>query len=175
MNVSALCLDQPGVRLGWALGGSFALHLAVLMPLGEGASISAPPPLPPLMVQLPEPALASALALTSVAQAVEEAVSPAPTFPAPKPESLRGKALATATAALSQELFYPREAIERGLTGRVILLLRLDAAGRVLAAEVASSSGHTLLDAAAVQAAGKITALAGHARQVLLPVDFQLD
>lgn len=107
--------------------------------------------------------------------AVTPAVPPPPTFPAPKPKPLRGKALATATAALSQELFYPREAIERGLEGRVILLLHLDPAGRVQAAEVASSSGHALLDAAAVQAAGRIKAIGGNARQVLLPVDFRLD
>ncbi len=57
----------------------------------------------------------------------------------------------------------------------MILLLHLDQAGRVQAAEVASSSGHALLDAAAVQAAGRITAIAGNARQVLLPVGFELD
>lgn len=180
MSLLALRLDRPGVRLGWALGGSFVLHLFVLVPVGWWAAVSLPPPPVPLTVQLPEPELAPVTALTTVVEEPEPppskpAVAPAPTFPTPKPRPLRGKALATAMAALSQEMFYPREAIERGLEGRVVLLLHLDHAGRVQAAEVASSSGHALLDAAAVQAAGKITAIGGNARQVLLPVDFRLD
>jgi protein TonB len=180
MSLLALRLDRPGVRLGWALGASLVLHLFVLAPAGWWASAPLSPPSVPLTVKLPEPDQTPALALTTVAEeplplAAAPAVSPVPTFSTPKPKPLRGKALSTATAALSKELFYPREAIERGLEGRVILLLHLDPAGRVQAAEVASSSGHALLDAAAVQAAGKITAIAGNARQVLLPVDFRLD
>lgn len=104
------------------------------------------------------------------------AVSPAPTFrPADRPSTLRGRALASATAALSRQLFYPREAVERGLEGRVILLLRVDAAGRVQATEVAASSGHPLLDEAARQAAAQLAGLGGQGHQVLLPVDFRLD
>jgi protein TonB len=132
-----------------------------------------------LTVQLPEPEpeLAPAPALTTVAEEAfsPNAVPPAPTFLAPKPKLLRGKVLTSAMAALSQEEFYPREAIKLGLEGKVTLLLHLDPAGHVQAAEVASSSGHAILDAAAVQAAGRITAIAGNARQVLLPVDFRLD
>lgn len=181
MSLLALRLDRPGVRLGWALGASLVLHLFVLAPAGWWASAPLPPPSSvPLTVKLPEPDLTPVPAITTVAEeplsiAEAPAVPPTPTFSASKPKPLRGQALTTATAALSKELFYPREAIERGLEGRVILLLHLDPVGRVQAAEVASSSGHALLDAAAVQAAGKITALAGNARQVLLPVDFRLD
>ncbi|MDP1525062.1 MAG: energy transducer TonB [Rhodocyclaceae bacterium] len=184
MSLLALRLDWPGVRLGWALGASLVLHLFVLAPVGWWASVPPPPQPAPLRVQLPKPELAPALALTTVVdeEAVEPvpitaapAVPPAPTFSVQKPKPLRGKALATAMAALSQEEFYPREAIKLGLEGKVILLLHLDSAGQVQAAEVASSSGHALLDAAAVQAAGRISAITGNARQVLLPVDFRLD
>ncbi|GAB1393595.1 hypothetical protein MASR1M60_17580 [Rhodocyclaceae bacterium] len=183
MSLLALRLDRPGVRLGWALGASLVLHLFVLVPAGWRAA--ALPPLPvSLTVQLPEPELTAATALTTVADpivveplplAAVSAVPSAPTFSASKPKPLQGKALASAMAALSEEMFYPREAIERGLEGRVIVLLQLDPAGRVQAAEVAASSGHALLDTAAVQAAGKLTTIASRARQVLLPVDFRLD
>jgi protein TonB len=181
MSFLALRLDRPGVRLGWALGTSFVFHLIVLAPAGWWAAVPLSPPPVPLTVQLPEPALAPVTALTTVATeeplpiAAPPAVLPAPTFAAPQPKPLRGKALASAMATLSQEMFYPREAIERGLEGRVILLLHLDPAGRVQAVEVASSSGHALLDSAALQAAGRLTAIGGNARQVLLPVDFRLD
>ncbi len=72
-------------------------------------------------------------------------------------------------------MFYPREAIDRGLEGHVVLLLHLDVDGRIQTAEVASSSGHAILDDAALQAVRRITAIASNARQVLLPVDFRLD
>jgi TonB family protein len=181
MSLLVLRLDRPGVRLGWALGISLALHVLLLAPVRWWvAAAPLPPSATPLRVQLNEPELAPAMDLTTVADeplpiTAAPAVPPPPTFPAPKPKPLRGKALATATAALSQEMFYPREAIERGLEGRVILLLHLDPAGRVQAVEVASSSGHGLLDNAALQAAGRLTAIGGSARQVLLPVDFRLD
>ena len=81
----------------------------------------------------------------------------------------------TALAAMTREEFYPREAVARGLEGRVVLLLNLDEQGRVIAVEVASRSGHALLDQAALQAAGRISTLAGGRRQVLLPVEFRLE
>ena len=193
MGMFAMRLDRPGVRLGWALGASFVLHLFVLAPVGWQALLQQPSLPQPLMVQLPEPELASAIALTTKAEEVAgqpeptplmPAVSPVPkkgfpavtpTFAAAKPKPLRGKALATAMATLSQEMFYPHEAIERGVEGRVILLLHLDVIGRIQSAEVASSSGHAMLDDAALQAVRRITSIAGSARQVLLPVDFRLE
>lgn len=76
---------------------------------------------------------------------------------------------------MAQEEFYPREAIARGLEGRVVLLLSLDENGRIWAIEVASSSGHAVLDEAARQAALRHVRLPGGRRQVLLPVDFRLE
>ncbi|WP_428264826.1 TonB-dependent siderophore myxochelin receptor MxcH [Haliangium sp.] len=43
---------------------------------------------------------------------------------------------------------YPPEALAQGLEGRVVLLLRIDAVGRVVAAEVATSAGHGFDEAA---------------------------
>ncbi|MFN3883882.1 MAG: energy transducer TonB [Rhodocyclaceae bacterium] len=91
------------------------------------------------------------------------------------PRPLQGRALQSALAALTREEFYPREAIARGLEGRVVLLLTLDEAGRVARIEVASSSGHALLDEAACKAATRIGRLPADRRQVLLPVEFRLE
>jgi protein TonB len=95
--------------------------------------------------------------------------------PTAKPRELKGRALDSAMAALTREEFYPREAIERGWEGRVVLLLTLDDESRVRGIEVASSSGHPILDGAALIAATRITALPGGRRQVLLPVEFRLE
>jgi len=48
---------------------------------------------------------------------------------------------------------YPRAARERGWEGEVLLDLEIDRGGRVLAARVARSSGHAVLDAAALEVA----------------------
>ena len=55
-----------------------------------------------------------------------------------------------------------------------MLLLALDENGRILTAEIAKSSGHVLLDQAALDAARHIGALPGNPRQTLLPVSFRL-
>ena len=78
-------------------------------------------------------------------------------------------------AAIVSEEFYPREAIERGIEGRVVLLLTLTETGGVADIEMASSSGHALLDTAALAAARRITTLPAGRRQVLLPVEFRLE
>lgn len=75
---------------------------------------------------------------------------------------------------LSKHLFYPPPAVSQGLEGEVVLLLTLDTAGRIRALEIAKSSGHALLDQAALDAARHIGALPGNPRQTLLPVTFRL-
>jgi len=75
---------------------------------------------------------------------------------------------------LSKHLFYPPSAVSQGLEGEVVLLLTLDTAGRILAIEIAKSSGHALLDEAAIDAARHLGALPGNPRQTLLPVSFRL-
>lgn len=164
-------------RFFLALLASFALHTLVLLPL-EGWPQRRMAPIPAaLAVRLPP--LAQAAALSTVAGEPPQpprAVLPAPN-PPPRdvPRPLRGRALHSALAALSREEFYPREAIRQGIEGRVVLLLTLDEAGRVARIEVASSSGHALLDDAARQAATRIARLPADRRQVLLPVEFRLE
>lgn len=106
--------------------------------------------------------------------AAEKQATPqlSPTLP---PTLSQKRAVEKAHAALTRHLIYPPEAIARGLEGEVILLLILDASGRVTSAEVARSSGHALLDQAALTAAQKIGALPGNPKQTLLPLRFRLD
>ena len=87
----------------------------------------------------------------------------------------RGRPLQKAQAALARHLLYPPEAIAQGLEGEVILLLVLDVQSRIISAEIARSSGHAVLDNAALAASRQIGALPGNPRQTLLPVRFRLD
>ena len=90
------------------------------------------------------------------------------------PRSLQGNSLRQAQAALSKHLFYPPEAVALGLEGEVILLLSLGERGQLVSAAIARSSGHALLDQAALDAARHIGALPGNPRQTLFPVSFRL-
>lgn len=172
----------PGVRprLALALGASLVLHAALLAPASWWLPRSPPVAVPPLVVRLPPPEMVREIAtqpeaLSQPAQSEEAAPRMPRPGPSEKPRELKGRALDTAMAALSREEFYPREAIRREIEGRVVLLLTLDAAGRVSGIEVASSSGHALLDDAALRAATRIAHLPGGRRQVLLPVEFRLE
>jgi protein TonB len=89
--------------------------------------------------------------------------------------TLSGEAARQANAQMARELLYPPEAIARGLEGEVLVLLFLDASGNAIAARLETSSGHALLDDAAVRAARMLRALPDSApREVLLPVRFRL-
>ena len=89
--------------------------------------------------------------------------------------ALAGEAARQASTQMARELLYPPEAIARGLEGEALVLLFLDAAGNVIAARLEASSGHALLDDAAVRAARTLRALPDSApREALLPVRFRL-
>ena len=88
---------------------------------------------------------------------------------------LEGEAALRAVEQLRRELPYPPEAIERGLQGEALVLLFLDASGNAIAARLEASSGHALLDDAAVRAARTLRSLPDSApREVLFPVRFRL-
>ncbi len=89
--------------------------------------------------------------------------------------ALAGEAARKAGEQIAQELFYPPEAIERGLEGEALVLLFLDESGNAIAARIEASSGHAILDAAAVRAARALKSLPASApREALLPVRFRL-
>jgi len=142
--------------------------LNVALPAPREEPVLTPPAQPGLM--LPEksaPAHASA-----VRPAVPE---PRPPLAASSPQRLAGVAARSAMEQISRELYYPQEAIERGLEGEVLVMLFLDAAGNVIAARVEASSGYALLDDAAVKAARTLRSLPDSApREALLPVRFRL-
>ena len=88
---------------------------------------------------------------------------------------LAGESARKATEQIAKELFYPAEAIERGLEGEALVLLFLDESGNAIAARIEASSGHAILDAAAVRAARALKSLPASApREALLPVRFRL-
>ena len=94
---------------------------------------------------------------------------------ASRTETLEGEAARAAQTQIAQQLLYPLEAIERGLEGQVTVMLFLDDAGDVIASRVERSSGHPILDEAAVRAARSLRSLPDSApREALLPVRFRL-
>ena len=169
--------------LGRAIGLSLALHAALL---AAGARLTAPAPrlAPPaprdFTVQLREtramPELDAPAPLAQRIPPPRHAIAARPA--APQMVSLRrlsGEAARAASEQLARELMYPAEAIERGLEGEALVLLFLDASGDAVAARLEASSGHALLDDAAVRAARTLRALPADApREALLPVRFRL-
>jgi protein TonB len=159
------------MSLRFSLLLSIALHLAIFLPLLERSAQR-----PILSKQTLEVDLHSEPPIETIAESsTSEPDAGAPPLQPPKPTHMRGAALRRAQSALSKHLFYPDEAIKRGLEGEVLLLLMLDNKGRVKNAEIARSSGHGLLDAAALDAVRQIGTLPGNPSQTLFPVSFRLE
>ncbi|MDB5809686.1 MAG: hypothetical protein JWN94_1808 [Betaproteobacteria bacterium] len=70
--------------------------------------------------------------------------------------------------------FYPPEAIARGIEGETILMLRYKPDGTLLDAKIAHSSGHAILDQAALRAVRATPRQIDGPREVLFPVTFAL-
>lgn len=180
-------------RLALAFALSVALH-AVLLFAGADSRRAPPapprlearlrpPPAPPAEPLLkntlaaePEPAKPAAPPPPPPASAKTAAVSPKPVpKPAPKPAPTPARELRAAQKKLAQHQFYPPEAIAAGLEGEVRLLVLLDADGEVSDVQIAASSGHRILDAAAQRAAFAMGSLPGSSRrELILPVVFRL-
>lgn len=192
MTAISLRAAPPGWRLGLSILASLLLHVAVSWPLN--AILKPPVPAPVVMLEaiLLEPPVAAAVPEpepeitepepppVDAPNPVEPpapppvAVPPAPTFE-PKPPEPQGKLVNPAKAEKIKQEYYPREAIARGLEGDVVVLLVLKPSGAVTGAMVATSSGHAILDEAALTAAMRITNLPAGLSQLLLPVQFRLD
>ena len=152
---------------------SLAAHTALIVAPTWLAATPRPLPTPGIdarLLPLPAP-VAMAEAVSTEASSGERVI---PQRLAAPPRSLQGSSLHRAQAALSEHLFYPPEAVARGLEGEVILLLTLTESGQLASAAIARSSGHALLDQAALDAARHIGALPGNPRQTLFPVSFRL-
>lgn len=136
------------------------------------------PAQPQLLLPRELPRNANAAAPAGAARTRRDAptltATPVVSQPASLPR-LSGEAALRAAEQLQRELPYPPEAIERGLQGEALVLLFLDPSGNAIAARLESSSGHALLDDAAVRAARTLRALPASApREALLPVRFRL-
>lgn len=165
--------------LHFALLTSLFLHLALIFDPAWLADRTPPPRQPRLEARLLPPTL-PASSIDAVSTEAQPADAAAPATPASSTpaaaaaKKMRGVALQRAQSALSKHLFYPPEAVAAGLEGEVVLLLTLANDGRIITMEIARSSGHPLLDQAALAAAGHIGALPGNPHQTLLPVSFRL-
>jgi protein TonB len=154
-----------------ALIASIGLHAALI--IGPAWLALAPEPPAPQRIEA---------RLLPVEDAVEmaESVSTEPLTPDPvtapltAPKQMQGESLRRAQANLSRHLYYPPEAVAKGMEGEAILLLTLTQTGQLLTIEIARSSGHALLDQAALDAARRIGRLPGGQRQMLFPVSFRL-
>ena len=153
---------------------SLALHAALIVVPTWLAASQRPPPTASIEARLlpQEKPAAMAEAVSTEASSIDTAA--VPPHPAAPPRALQGSALRRAQSALSEHLYYPPQAVALGLEGEVILLLTLADSGQLVSATIARSSGHALLDQAALDAAQRIGALPGNPRQTLFPVSFRL-
>lgn len=149
---------------------SLVLHVAlILAPAWPSLAPRAKQPRIEVRLPVPEEAIPHS---ASVATEPSDA-EPTPVAPV-KPQRLAGSHLRQAQAALSRHLYYPPEAVANGLEGEVILLLTLSPTGQLTGVEIARSSGHALLDQAALDATRRIGSLPGSKQQLLFPVSFRL-
>lgn len=176
-------------RLSAALALSLLLHLLLL-----GPKLISPPPRPaapsPLQAELRPPPL----------PAPPQPAAPMPPLHLPEPPTPASQpAVATRPTAArpprppqapltwtqsvreqlgkldSAGLFYPAEAIARGLQGEAHVLLVIDEAGNVVATRLEQGSGHAILDEAALRAGRSLKSLPADApRQTVLPIRFRL-
>ena len=182
-------------RLILALALSFALHAAVLVP-DLFKRLPATPPQPALQAMLrlpptPEPPRAEPLLKNTIDEEIapKEVEPPPPPPPPPKPVEPARKAepkaapkntqkrdVQIAQRKLSEQQFYPPEAVARNIEGEVRLIIKLSDSGAVEDVSVAASSGHAILDNAAIRAAYAMGSLTGVAsRELVLPVIFRLE
>lgn len=181
---------MPSRSLLFAYAASLLLHAAVL---GAGAfeKLLTPSPAKTLQVRLRMPATPPAPAEpliknTLEAEPEEQRQTPPakppeapPARPDPRPAAAEKKAekkqVQAAQRKLAEHTFYPPEAVARGLEGDVRVILILDGEGAIADVQIAASSGHPILDNAAIKAAFAMGRLPGvTVREMILPVSFRL-
>jgi len=173
-------------RLTLAFALSLALHGGGLLLPDALKRHAAAPPAAALQATLrlpPQPAAPAAEPLLKNTLDSEEAPPVATPPPPPKPQTDQPavakrevrREVRAAQKKLSQTLYYPPEAVARGIEGEVRLLVKLTAEGGVADVQIAASSGHAILDNAAVKAAYAMGNLSGtSSRELILPVIFRL-
>lgn len=167
-----------------ALGVAFFLALGVHGGLALlGGTVSAPPSIPPVVVQ-PVPAgegRASTPKLSPSAPRIPPRL--AATAPVPSPSAPPQGSVARAGVPTLKDVLswgnpvpeYPLEALERGWEGTVELEIEWDEGGRASRVRVRRSSGHPVLDRSARQVASRWVAPGNYAgRRLRVPVAYRL-
>lgn len=174
-------MTRTDYRLVLALIVSLLLHLLPLISELITPAPAPPPPAPALKAELRPPPPPERPPLTLPEQPPAKATPPKPAKLQKAPE-VAGKTKTWHDEVRKQfkklderDLFYPAEAIARGLEGETLVLLILDEAGHAVAARIEQSSGHPILDNAALGAARSLRSLPADApRETLIPVRFRL-
>ena len=175
--------SQNALRLVCALCISLAFH-GLLFYAGQRWLVLAAPasPLPPVLyarLELPPEPEADTLPLKNT---MKEEPTPEP---ADKPRRSGRDSAALPRASppaaepapedASLDLLYPPEALALGLEGEPVLLVEVDEASRIIGVSIGSSSGHPILDQAALKKVWALGRLEGHRSKTLLfPVKFKL-
>lgn len=182
---------MPRRPLLLALAVSLLLHASVLGAGAFKALLQRPPPrvlqvslkLPPVEIPPAEPLVKNTL---DPEETKPEPKTPEPELkpqvvpkpvpkPTPRPAKVEKRQVQAAQQKIAQHLYYPAEAVSRGLEGEVRLVLVLTDNGAIADVQIASSSGHAILDNAAIKAAYAMGRLSGvSAREMILPVIFRL-
>lgn len=93
-------------------------------------------------------------------------------------ETERQLLLGRLRVALTEHFHYPMQARRLGWQGEVVLAFRLESDGRILDARIASSSGHGVLDRAALKSLTKVERLeheTAHSFTLKIPVIYRLE
>jgi len=170
-------------RLFLAVLASLLLHGGLLFP--DILAPAAPPArrLLEASLQMPnkpravadEPLLKNTLAAEKPPPALKQAPLRSPPDGHLAPATPK-RVVEAAQRKLAQHLYYPPEAVSRGIEGEVRLLLRVADDGSIVEVSVAAGSGHALLDQAAVRAVWAMGRVSwAPSRELILPVIFRLD
>jgi protein TonB len=101
-------------------------------------------PAPAPVVEVPPPA---------PKPVVQPPPQPAPVVQAPRSNPVaEGAYQAKARSVIERNKHYPDDALQMGMTGNVVIVYVIDRDGRLVRAEIERSSGHSLLDQAALRA-----------------------
>ena len=165
----------------WAVPCSIAFHFAVISAAQRLISATQrPPPLSQILharlLLPPIPSPAETLEKNTLddepeAQAPERAAVERGDGITPRSQKLE-----SADKKHSDRVLYPPEAFAMGLEGEAILLVELDAQGRIAQVSIGSSSGHAILDEAAIRYVREMGSLGPglSGQTIAYPVAFRL-
>ena len=151
-------------------------------PLVEEARLEAPASVSPNVAPLDVPDIPLEALRLRVWRPEPPVAEPPPAVPAPRvaaptppaPVAPRGAPLRLLRKP-DVRRYYSLEARRRGLEGTAVVRIHVNARGFVIAARIARSSGHALLDAHAIRFARDLRFAAGAGGAARLPVEFILD